>query len=337
MVNIFSEFDKPDVRNKIKSYMVQHYNTSPSVKTTQADSGPAECLAAGIPYWTNYIDTAVEMKGWAAFCIHNIRPDTHDTRSGHYIYQSQADQLFGHAQRLSDEGKLWIATLSEGMIYANEWVASSVQAYEDGGKLCEMVRANPYSVVLFDEIEKAHPDIYNLLLQILDEGELISSMGRKISFKNTIVILTSNIGAENAISSTRLGFGSLNEENKQSNIDKELKRVFTTEFLNRLDEIIAFEPLSFDDARKICSLMIDELTDRAKEKGIFLDIDSDTISSLTKIGYSKEYGARSIRRAITGLFENSLCDAILNGEISLDKRVCASFEQSQIKYKQMLI
>lgn len=135
MVNIFSEFDKPEVRNKIKSYMVQHYNTSPSVKTTQADSGPAECLAAGIPYWTNYIDTAVEMKGWAAFCIHNIRPDTHDTRSGHYIYQSQADQLFGHAQRLSDEGKLWIATLSEGMIYANEWVASSVWAYEDGGKL----------------------------------------------------------------------------------------------------------------------------------------------------------------------------------------------------------
>lgn len=209
--------------------------------------------------------------------------------------------------------------------------------YEDGGKLCEMVRANPYSVVLFDEIEKAHPDIYNLLLQILDEGELTSSMGRKISFKNTIVILTSNIGAENAISSTRLGFGSLNEENKQSNIDKELKRVFTTEFLNRLDEIIAFEPLSFDDARKICSLMIDELTERAKEKGIFLDIDSDTISTLTKIGYSKEYGARSIRRAITGLFENSLCDAILNGEISLDKRVFASFEQSQIKYKQMLI
>jgi len=135
MVNVFDEFDKPEVRNKIKSYMVQHYNTSPTVKTTQANSGPAECLAAGIPYWTNYIDTAVEMKGWAAFCIHTIRPDTHDTRSGHYIYQSQADELFGHAQKLSDSGKLWIATVSEGMIYANEWSSASVEAYTEGDKV----------------------------------------------------------------------------------------------------------------------------------------------------------------------------------------------------------
>ena len=135
MVNVFDEFDQPEVRNKIKSYMVQHYNTSPTVKTTQANSGPAECLAAGIPYWTNYIDTAVEMKGWAAFCIHTIRPDTHDTRSGHYIYQSQADELFGHAQKLSDSGKLWIATVSEGMIYANEWSSASVEAYTEGDKV----------------------------------------------------------------------------------------------------------------------------------------------------------------------------------------------------------
>ena len=134
MVNIFSEFDQSAVRNKIKSYMVQHYNTNPNMKTTQAGSGPAECLAAGIPYWTNYIDTAVEMKGWAAFCIHNIRPDDHDTRSGHYIYQSQADALFAHAQKLADENKVWIATLSQGMIYANEWVASRAQTYIDGGK-----------------------------------------------------------------------------------------------------------------------------------------------------------------------------------------------------------
>ena len=134
MVNIFSQFNQPAVRNKIKSYMVQHYNTNPNVKTTQAGSGPAECLAAGIPYWTNYIDTAVEMKGWAAFCIHNIRPDDHDTRSGHYIYQSQADALFAHAQKLADENKVWIATLSQGMIYANEWVASRAQTYIDGGK-----------------------------------------------------------------------------------------------------------------------------------------------------------------------------------------------------------
>lgn len=135
MVNVFAEFDQSEVRNKLKSYMVQHYNTSPTVKTTQANSGPAECLAAGIPYWTDYIDTAVEMKGWAAFCIHTIRPDTHDTRSGHYIFQSQADALFAHSEKLAKENKVWIATLSEGMIYAIEWASAKVQAYVDGDSI----------------------------------------------------------------------------------------------------------------------------------------------------------------------------------------------------------
>ena len=131
MVNIFSEFDRPEIRSKLKSYMVQHYNTNPNMKTTQAGSGPEECLAAGIPYWTNYIDTAVEMKGWAAFCIHTIRPDTHDTRSGHYIYESQADALFAHSEKLANENKVWVATLSEGMIYAIEWASAKTEAYVD--------------------------------------------------------------------------------------------------------------------------------------------------------------------------------------------------------------
>lgn len=135
MVNVFSEFTDSAVRNKIKSYMVQHYNTNPNMKTTQANSGPAECLAAGIPYWTDYIDTAVEMKGWAAFCIHTIRPDTHDTRSGHYIYRSQADELFAHTQKLAADNKVWVATLSEGMIYAIERSTASVDAYVDGDKV----------------------------------------------------------------------------------------------------------------------------------------------------------------------------------------------------------
>ena len=135
MVNVFSEFDDHAVRNKIKSYMVQHYNTNPNQKTTQADSGPAECLAAGIPYWTNYIDTAVEMKGWAAFCIHTIRPDNHDTRSGHYIYETQADKLFAHTDKLAQENKVWVATLSEGMIYAIEWSSARSEAYIDNGNI----------------------------------------------------------------------------------------------------------------------------------------------------------------------------------------------------------
>lgn len=170
MVNVFSEFDDQVVRDKIKSYMVQHYNTNPKVKTTQANSGPEECLAAGIPYWTDYIDTAVEMKGWAAFCIHTIRPDTHDTRSGHYIFQSQADELFAHTQKLVGENKVWIATLSEGMIYANEWSSASVSAYVDGDKV----------VVTLDHKEEGA--YYNMPLTVkvaLPEGKTAASVDGK--------------------------------------------------------------------------------------------------------------------------------------------------------------
>ena len=133
MVNEFSNImvDK----DKLKSYMVQHYNTNKAQKTTQADSGPAECLAAGIPYWTDYIDTAVEMKGWAAFCIHTIRPDDYDTRSGHYIFESQADALFAYSENLAKENKVWVATLSEGMLYAIEWASARSEAYVKDGKL----------------------------------------------------------------------------------------------------------------------------------------------------------------------------------------------------------
>ena len=170
MVNEFDTFSDPTVRSKIKSYMVQHYNTNPSMKTTQANSGPAECLAAGIPYWTDYIDTAVEMKGWAAFCIHTIKPDTHDTRSGHYIYQTQADKLFAHTQKLADENKVWIATLSEGMIYANEWSSASVEAYTDKDKV----------VVSLDHKEEGA--VYNMPLTVkvaLPAGKTTATVGGK--------------------------------------------------------------------------------------------------------------------------------------------------------------
>ena len=170
MVNVFADFDQPATRAKLKSYMVQHYNTNPDVKTTQAGSGPAECLAAGIPYWTNYIDTAVEMKGWAAFCIHNIRPDTHDTRSGHYIYQSQAEALFAHADALAKENKVWVATLSEGMIYANEWSTASVQAYVQGDKV----------VVSLDHKEEG--SVYNMPLTVkvaLPAGKSVATLDGK--------------------------------------------------------------------------------------------------------------------------------------------------------------
>ena len=131
MINKFETF--ADVANRffLKSYMVQHYNTSPTVKTTSAGSGPADCLAAGISYWTNYIDVAVENNAWAAFCIHTIKPDTYDTRSGHYIYESQADELFAYTEKLSKENKVWVASLTDAFVYVNERSTATVEAYVD--------------------------------------------------------------------------------------------------------------------------------------------------------------------------------------------------------------
>ncbi len=165
MVNEFSNIMVDKV--KLKSYMVQHYNTNPSVKTTQADSGPAECLAAGIPYWTNYIDEAVKMKGWAAFCIHTIRPDTHDTRSGHYIFQSQADELFAYTEKLAAENKVWVAPLCEGMAYAVEWASAKSAAYIDGDKI---------TVSLDDEAEGADFNVALTVKTALPAGKTSASV-----------------------------------------------------------------------------------------------------------------------------------------------------------------
>ena len=134
MVNSFHMFSQEATRNNVKSYMVEHYNTNPDQKT-QKDSTAAECLAAGIPYWTNYIDTAVSMNGWAVFCIHNIKPDTYKATSGHYIYESQADSLFAYVENLANGNKVWIATFSDALIYANERSSATTEAYYDGEKI----------------------------------------------------------------------------------------------------------------------------------------------------------------------------------------------------------
>lgn len=204
--------------------------------------------------------------------------------------------------------------------------------YEEGGRLCEAVRRCPYSVVLFDEIEKAHPDIYNLLLQILDEGEIVSTSGKRVDFKNTIIILTSNLGASEIGLPARLGFGSSfsNEESKISDI---LKKEFSPEFINRLDEIITFKQITIDATKEICELMLEEFTERVKKKGIDLEISSEALELASKRGYDKVYGARQIRRTITTLFENSLCDELLNGTIPLGKRAVACSDGERIYYK----
>ena len=155
MINKFETFANVADRFFLKSYMVQHYNTSPTVKTTQADSGPAECLTAGIPYWTNYIDVAVENNAWAAFCIHTITPDTYDARSGHYIYESPADEPLAYTQKLAAENKVWVANLTDAFVYVNERSTATVESYVDeSGNV----------VVSLDDREEG--SVYNMALTV---------------------------------------------------------------------------------------------------------------------------------------------------------------------------
>lgn len=206
--------------------------------------------------------------------------------------------------------------------------------YEDGGKLCEAVRRHPYSVVLFDEIEKAHPDIYGLLLQILDEGILCSADGKSINFKNTIIILTSNIGAEQILSSSHLGFsGGISAEEQNHDIRKSLKSVLSPELINRLDEIVTFNTLSFEDTKKICISMLEGFKERAKNAEVELSFSDDAIDFVAKKGYSKELGARNIQRAIISFFENPFCEALLNGEIKANSSAVARLSDSKIYYE----
>ena len=202
--------------------------------------------------------------------------------------------------------------------------------YEDGGILTKAVRQRPYSVVLFDEIEKAHPDIYNLLLQILDEGVLTDSSGRAVSFKNTILILTSNIGAKQSECGA-VGFSQAADIGGA--ISTSLKREFSPEFLNRLDEIITFKPLCLADAEKIVTSMLCEVQDTSHQIGIELDFDNSTAQFIAKSGYSKEYGARPLRRAITTLIEEPLSEKIISQEIKAGDRVSVVLENGTLQFK----
>lgn len=193
--------------------------------------------------------------------------------------------------------------------------------FEEGGQLTEKVRRKPYSVVLFDEIEKAHPDVFNILLQILDEGTVTDSQGRKIDFKNTVVIMTSNIGARLITSENKsLGFG--NDDEKKKGYDKikeevlgELKNVFRPELLNRIDEIIVFHQLEKPDIEKITSLMLTSLKSRMAGLGIDIDFDESCIAHLAEAGFDINYGARPLRRAIQSQVEDLISDEMLSGNL----------------------
>ena len=192
--------------------------------------------------------------------------------------------------------------------------------YDEGGQLTEKIRNKPYSVLLFDEVEKAHPDVINILLQILEDGILTDSQGRKINFKNCIIILTSNIGAKALTDDYMIGFSnkseSSNNEKRNITIKSELKKYFRPELLNRIDEIIIFNNLTISDLNKITENMLSEICFRAEKIGIEMIIDNEVIEYISKEAYTDKYGARPLRRKIIKIIENNLSNKILEGEIS---------------------
>lgn len=197
--------------------------------------------------------------------------------------------------------------------------------YEEGGKLTSYVRLKPYSVILFDEIEKAHSDVYNILLQILEDGTLTDSHGRSVDFKNTIIILTSNVGAKDILEPKSLGFSSqsnLNvEKTIESSISSALKSEFNPEFLNRIDEIIIFKKLTMDNISKICENMLKEVSSLSKSIGINLKFDDDAIKLIASKSFGTSYGARPLRRNILNLVENPLSKKILENKISSGDKI----------------
>lgn len=193
--------------------------------------------------------------------------------------------------------------------------------YDEGGQLSEKVRRNPYSVILFDEVEKAHPDVFNILLQVLDDGHITDAQGRKIDFKNTVLIMTSNAGAENIISPKRLGFTSANDEKEnyrfmKERVLEEVKRLFKPEFLNRIDEIIVFHPLNKGHMKEIVSIMLRTIMKRTKQQmDIALQVTDEGKEFLIDKGYDEKYGARPLRRTIQSQVEDKLAEKILDGEV----------------------
>lgn len=193
--------------------------------------------------------------------------------------------------------------------------------YEEGGQLSEKVRQNPYAVLLFDEIEKAHQDVFNLLLQVLDDGHLTDSQGRKVDFKNTIIIMTSNTGANTIIEPKRLGFTKSDNKQEQyedmrSHVMDELKRTFKPEFLNRIDEILVFHPLTKEERCQIVQLLLDNLKERGKKQlNIQIEIEKEIEDYILEKGYDEKYGARPLKRAVQSHLEDRLAEEILNGKI----------------------
>ena len=209
--------------------------------------------------------------------------------------------------------------------------------YDEGGQLTEKVRQHPYSVVLLDEAEKAHPDVFNLLLQVLDDGYLTDAKGRKVDFRNTIIIMTSNLGATQLQDEKEVGFGardvSQDYQAMASAIRQQLKLHFRPEFLNRIDETIIFHSLQKDELHQIVKLMVAQLRARVAEQGINLKVTPAAIDVVATKGYNPAYGARPLRRALQDLIEDPLSTALLSGNVKTGDNVVVGAHQGKITLK----
>ena len=210
--------------------------------------------------------------------------------------------------------------------------------YDEGGQLSEKVRRNPYSVILFDEIEKAHPDVFNILLQVLDDGHITDAHGRKVDFKQTIIIMTSNAGAQAIVEPKQLGFISQKDEKKdyekmKSGVMEEVRRLFKPEFLNRIDEIMVFHTLNKEEIRKIVLLLLKSLENRCEEQmDIHLNVTNSAVDYIAEAGFDAKYGARPLRRAIQSKIEDRLANELLEGKIKRGDIVQVQYRNKEIRF-----
>jgi ATP-dependent Clp protease ATP-binding subunit ClpC len=210
--------------------------------------------------------------------------------------------------------------------------------FEEGGQLTEQVRRRPYSVVLFDEVEKAHPDVMNMLLQILEEGKLTDNIGRVISFRNTIILLTSNVGADLIRRQTTMGFSPTSEENSydkmKEKIMDEAKRIFRPEFLNRLDDAIVFRSLTKPELVEVLTLEVAKVVQRLKGRQLHLSLDDAAKEFLLQKGYDPTYGARPMRRAVERNLEDPLAEEILRGSLHPNEPILVTVKDGKLIFQQ---
>jgi len=251
-----------------------------------------------------------------------------------YLAKSLAETIFG------DPNKIIRVDMSEFMEKHNvsRLIGSppGYVGYDEGGQLTEKVKNNPFSVILFDEIEKAHKDVFNILLQILDEGHLTDSFGRKVNFTNTLIIMTSNIGAKKVSEfGDGMGFSTSSKENqksevKKSIIQKSLKQQFNPEFLNRIDDIIMFNPLDSDTIKVIIDIELKKLVNRLLEKNYKISFDKTVVNRIFELNSEEEYGARPIKRIIQNLCEDFLSEEILKGNIKENSTTSIKFKDETL-------